>query len=121
MKRQLLFLGLLLLCLGAMADDGDQTVTIAGTTVSKTVKQITFSGDDVILHFSDNTTQTADMDNEVKIAFELSTTYLESINAQPSTFNSQRVYNLRGQYMGESLDGLRAGVYIQNGKKVIVK
>jgi hypothetical protein len=121
MKRQLLFLGLLLLCLGAMADDGNQTVTIAGTTVNKSVKQITFSGDDVILHFSDNTTQTADMDEDVEIAFELSATYLESINAQLSMLNARRVYNLRGQYMGESLDGVSAGVYIVNGKKVIVK
>ncbi len=121
MKRQILVFSCLLLSLGAMADDGDQTVTIAGTTVSKTVKQITFSGDDVILHFTDNTTATEDMGVEVKIAFELSATYLESINAQLSTFNSQRVYNLRGQYMGESLDGLRAGVYIVNGKKVVIK
>lgn len=104
-----------------MADDGNQTVTIAGTTVNKSVKQITFSGDDVILHFSDNTTQTADMDEDVEIAFELSATYLESINAQLSMLNARRVYNLRGQYQGDSLENLPAGVYIKNGKKVIVK
>lgn len=120
MKRQILVFSCLLLSLVAVADDV-QTVTIGDASVDKTVRQITFSGDDVILHFTDNTTATEDMGVEVKIAFELSATYLESINAQRSTLNSQRVYNLRGQYMGESLDGLRAGVYIMNGKKVVIK
>lgn len=32
-----------------------------------------------------------------------------------------RVYNLNGQCVGNSLEGLTAGVYIQNGKKVIKK
>lgn len=32
-----------------------------------------------------------------------------------------RVYNLNGQYAGNSLNGLQPGLYIQNGKKVIVK
>lgn len=32
-----------------------------------------------------------------------------------------RVYNLNGQCVGNSLEGLQAGVYIQNGKKVIKK
>ncbi len=32
-----------------------------------------------------------------------------------------RVYNLNGQYVGNSLNGLQPGLYIQNGKKVVVK
>ena len=32
-----------------------------------------------------------------------------------------RVYNLNGQYVGNSLNGLQPGVYIQNGKKIVVK
>lgn len=32
-----------------------------------------------------------------------------------------RVYNLNGQYIGNSLNGLQPGLYIQNGKKVVVK
>lgn len=31
-----------------------------------------------------------------------------------------RVYNLQGQYMGTSLNGLQRGVYVQNGKKIVV-
>ena len=32
-----------------------------------------------------------------------------------------RVYNLNGQYVGNSLNGLQPGLYIQNGKKIVVK
>lgn len=32
-----------------------------------------------------------------------------------------KVYNLNGQFVGTSLDGLQKGIYIQNGKKVVVK
>lgn len=32
-----------------------------------------------------------------------------------------RVYNLNGQYVGNSLNGLQPGIYIQNGKKIVVK
>ena len=117
MKRHLLVLGLSLLCLGAMADDV-QTVTIGGSTVDKTVKQITFDGDNVILHFTDNSTKTQDMAVEVKIAFDLSTA-IEYLGVE--TVKDAKIYNLRGQYMGDNLQDLPAGVYIQNGKKVIVK
>lgn len=32
-----------------------------------------------------------------------------------------RVYNLNGLYVGNSLNGLQPGLYIQNGKKIVVK
>lgn len=32
-----------------------------------------------------------------------------------------RVYNLNGQFVGNSLNGLQPGFYIQNGKKIVVK
>jgi hypothetical protein len=32
-----------------------------------------------------------------------------------------RIYNLGGQFMGTSTVGLNKGVYIVNGKKVVVK
>jgi hypothetical protein len=31
------------------------------------------------------------------------------------------VYNMNGQYMGDSMEGLSKGIYIQNGKKIYVK
>lgn len=117
MKRHLLVLTCLLMSLCAMADDV-QTVTIGGATVDKTVKQITFDGDNVILHFTDNSTETQDIAVEVKIAFNLSTA-IEHLGVE--TVKDAKVYNLRGQYMGDNLQSLPAGVYIQSGKKVTVK
>lgn len=32
-----------------------------------------------------------------------------------------RVYNLNGQYVGNSLNGLQSGIYIQSGKKIVIK
>ena len=117
MKRQLLVFGLSLLCLGAMADDV-QTVTIGGKPVDKTVKIMTFDGDNVILHYTDNSTETQDMAEDIKIAFNLSTA-IEHLGTD--TMKDEKVYDLRGRCLGDNLQNLPAGVYIQNGKKVIVK
>ena len=112
-------IALSLLCLGAMADDG-QTVTVGGSTVDKTVNKITFDGDVITLHFKEGGTQDVDMgDVDVKIAFELDPTAI--FKPEVNTLTNNRVYNLRGQYMGDSLSGLPAGLYIVNGKKVIIK
>lgn len=35
--------------------------------------------------------------------------------------DKQPVYNLHGQYVGNSLDGLPGGIYIIRGKKIVVK
>ena len=42
------------------ADNG-QEVTINGQRIEKTIIQLTFSGDNIIMRFEDNTTQSADM------------------------------------------------------------
>lgn len=60
MKPLISLLLALLLCSTAKAEGG-QTITINGTAVEKIVAKITFSGDQIVLHFSDNTTQAADM------------------------------------------------------------
>jgi hypothetical protein len=58
--RKFLAAGLLLCSASAMADTG-QTLTINGETVQKAVVSMTFDGDNVVLHFDDQTTRTADM------------------------------------------------------------
>lgn len=45
----------------AVMADNKQTVTIDGSQVSKTVKEITFNGDNVTLTYDDETTETQDM------------------------------------------------------------
>lgn len=56
-----------LLSVNAFAEN-KQTVTIDGQAVGKTVKEITFDGDNVILSYSDNTSDTKDM-SLVSLAF----------------------------------------------------
>ena len=48
------------------------------------------------------------------------TTGLESISAVANSANG-KVYNMNGQCVGNSLEGLSKGLYIMNGKKVIIK
>ena len=36
-------------------------------------------------------------------------------------FNNKGVYSLSGQYMGNSTEGLQKGIYIVNGKKMVIK
>ncbi len=69
-KTLLSMLLTLLICLQAKADSG-QTIVINGTAVEKTLTQITFNGDQVVLKFSDNSSQTTDMAN-VSITFSAS-------------------------------------------------
>ena len=104
----------------AMADN-KQTLTVDGHSLDKTVTQITFDGDDVVLAFTDETTLTEDM-SLVRMAFTYdSSTGINSVGStilQPLKGN---VYNLNGQFVGTTTQGLSKGIYIVNGKKWIVK
>lgn len=52
-----------------------------------------------------------------KLNFDGETTGINSIETE-ATING-KVYNLNGQYVGNSLNGLKKGIYVVNGKKVI--
>lgn len=52
-----------------------------------------------------------------KLNFDDETTGINSIETE-ATVNG-KVYNLNGQYVGNSLNGLKKGIYVVNGKKVI--
>ena len=52
-----------------------------------------------------------------KLNFDGETTGINNIEAN-ATVNG-KVYNLNGQYVGNSLNGLKKGIYVVNGKKVI--
>lgn len=54
---------------------------------------------------------------EAKINIDGETTGINSIETE-ATVNG-KVYNLNGQYVGNSLNGLKKGIYVVNGKKVI--
>lgn len=52
-----------------------------------------------------------------KLNFDGETTSINNIETN-ATVNG-KVYNLNGQYVGNSLNGLKKGIYVVNGKKVI--
>ena len=96
-----------------------QTVTIDGQVIEKTVSEITFDGDNVVLHYADNSSDQADM-SLVTLSFSYTTTGISQVEGIKKALQG-KVYNLQGQYVGSSLQGLSKGVYIINGKKVIIK
>lgn len=56
----------------------------------------------------------------VKVVIDGTTTGIGDLHIDGATVANGRVYNLNGQCVGTSLEGLKAGVYIQNGKKVMI-
>ena len=96
-----------------------QTVTIDGQVIEKTISEITFDGDNVVLHYADNSSDQADM-SRVTLSFSYTTTGISQVEGIKKALQG-KVYNLQGQCVGSSLQGLSKGVYIINGKKVIIK
>ena len=96
-----------------------QTVKINGQVIDKTVSEITFDGDNVVLQYSDNTSDQADM-SLVTLSFTYQTTGISQIEDIKKALQG-KVYNLLGQCVDKSPKGLSKGVYIINGKKVIIK
>lgn len=96
-----------------------QTVKIDGLLIEKTVSEITFDGDNVVLQYADNTSDQADM-SLVTLSFTYQTTGISQVEDIKKALRG-KVYNLQGQYVGKSPKGLSKGVYIINGKKVIIK
>lgn len=56
----------------------------------------------------------------VKVVIDGTATGIEDLVIDGVKANG-RVYNLNGQYVSNSLNGLQPGIYIQNGKKIVVK
>lgn len=97
-----------------------QTVKIDGNVSDKTVTEITFDGDNVTLCYADNSSETKDM-SLVSLSFSYdSTTEINKIEEVKKSLQG-KVFNLNGQLVGNSLEGLSKGIYIVNGKKVIIK
>ena len=119
MKKTYLVLLACMLSTVAYADN-KQTVKIDGNVIDKVVTEITFEGDDVVLNYADNTSETKDM-SLVTLSFSYSTTTgISQVEGIKQALQG-KVYNLQGQCVGSSLQGLSKGVYIINGKKVIIK
>ena len=58
--------------------------------------------------------------SKYKVVIDGTATGIEDLVIDSAKANG-RVYNLNGQYVGNSINGLQPGLYIQNGKKIVVK
>jgi hypothetical protein len=117
-KKLLVMSFMLCLTLAAMADGGK----IDGSTV----KKITFNGDQVTIEYNNGTQTTADM-ADVIIDMSKATSVEERMAiVKEAGLLDKKVYDLKGQ---EVVNGswlmvhgqLKKGVYIVDGKKVVVK
>ena len=118
MKKYLILLACLLST--AVYADNKQTIKVDGQVIGKTITEITFDGDNVTLSYADNSSETKDM-SLVSLSFSYdSTTGINKIEEVKKSLQG-KVFNLNGQLVGNSLEGLSKGIYIVNGKKVIIK
>lgn len=106
---------------GAIAVQADSTVvtTVNGVPETRELVRITFDGDNVILNYSDDSFDTADMALVTVALSHEEQSAIEEILADPS--KTSGVYNLKGQRVADTPEGLKAGVYIVNGQKVLVR
>lgn len=106
-------------CLATFADV-TQTVTVGGSVVDKFVTTLTFEDNNVVMTFDDNTTQTADM-SQVSIDLVYTPVITGISDIRKKSERESKVYTLDGRYVGTTTDGLKKGVYIVGGSKLIVK
>lgn len=104
----------------AVYADNKQTVKVDGQVIDKTITEITFDGDNVTLSYADNSSDTMGM-SLVSLSFTYGTSAgIHQVDQLKETLQG-KVFNLNGQLVGNSVEGLSKGVYIVNGKKVIIK
>lgn len=104
----------------AVYADNKQTVKVDGQVIDKTITEITFDGDNVTLSYADNSSDTMGM-SLVSLSFTYGTSAgIHQVDQLKETLQG-KVFNLNGQLVGNSAEGLSKGIYIVNGKKVIIK
>lgn len=114
MRKQLLTLclaiGLSVPALAAVVALG-QEITINGQTIEKIATKLTFDGDNVILHFSDGTSQSADMAT-VSIDFGTATG-INSIQTFTLNGSTKGVLNISGLQPGQKVE-----IFDVTGRKI---
>lgn len=141
MKRKLTLMATMLLAFAQTVLAATvQTLTVNGETLENTVAQITFEGDNVVLHFSDATTLTVDMEDAILSFVYTDPTAIQSLKApigetlligglQPGTLVT--IYDASGKQMMTakaedstsrlSAKSLKPGVYLLKTEHQIVK
>lgn len=99
--------------------DSKVTTIIDGREDARMLSKITFDGDNITLTFDDSTTLTSDMN---LVSVTLDHTDANAVNEIINdTSKPTGVYNLKGQRIADTPEGLKPGLYIANGQKILVK
>lgn len=93
-------------------------ITVSGTVQMRELASMEFDGDNVVLTYTDGQIQKVDM-STVSVKFLYDDTALEVIVVDGA--GSGLIYNLNGQCMGTNQEDLPHGIYIINGKKVVIR
>lgn len=104
---------LLSLALTATADD-KQVVTVDNQQVNKTVSQLTFNDSQVVLHFTDQTTETADM-SDVVIVFTI-VDAMKELSTEGKDV-PQLYFDLSGRQLKKA--PAKGSYIIKKGKKIV--
>ncbi|MCR4582649.1 MAG: hypothetical protein K5764_03740 [Prevotella sp.] len=88
------------------------------------ISEITFDGDDVTIVYTDGTTKTAMMNEMEAVTIDFSNVTGMDERLQITRqlgLEGKQVYDLQGRKAGKSAAGLQKGIYVIDGKKVMVK
>ena len=118
MKKILLLMMLLMSGMNMIADD------VQKLDAAK-ISEISFNGDNVIILFTDGTSQTFDMGaTEAPLTIDFSNVLGMAERLQMTQalgLEGKQVYDLKGRKVSKSAATLKKGVYVIKGKKVIIK
>lgn len=123
MKLRKLLVTFVLLACGLWASaDSTIVTTVDSQPQAGLIEKMTFdkqNPDMVTLHFADGQTLAVDL-ALVSVSLDHSgNTAIEEIIANPEMKSG--VYNLKGQRVADTPEGLAPGVYVSNGVKILVK
>lgn len=119
-KKYMLSACLAMLAIAGQADTGE-TVMVNGSVVEGFVTKMTFDGDNAVMLFADGKTQAADMSQvNIELSYDGGDVAIKDVTAAQGKVDG-RIYTIGGQYAGDSPDGLSKGIYIVNGKKIVIK
>lgn len=102
-----------------MQADTKQTVTVEGVNVDKSITKIDFDGDNVIMTFQDGESKTTDMEN---LTVSISYGVTDNLSTVKTNYEPKgAIYDIGGRFAGRDTGKLKKGVYLREGKKLIVK
>jgi len=113
-KTRILAVLALLAAFSVVTADNGQVVTVNGNTVAKTVTKMTFDGDNVVLYYTDQSTETVDMSNVV-IVFTVADA-IKALSGEPSDAPVS-YFDLNGRQLKQA--PLKGGYVMKKGNTVI--